>query len=112
MMTDADCITHLRARDVAALLVAARVLRHRGGSGSRRGLCAWGCEQGPDVALVRQRVAGPPDDPDGGLWTATYGGVPLGSTDAAPVLLDAAWALVDAAAAKDGYVWDVGRGAP
>ena len=108
-MTESDAIEYLRTHDIAALLVASRVLRHRGAAGSRRGLCAWGCEQGPDVAMVRQRVAGPPDDPDGGLWTATYGGAPLGGTDRAPVLLDAAWALVDAAAKADGYVW-VGGG--
>jgi hypothetical protein len=31
-------------------------------------------------------------------------------TDRAPVLLAAAWALVEQAAAADGYVWDIGAG--
>jgi hypothetical protein len=105
-MTDADVIAYLRTHDVAALLVAARVIRHRGAGGSRRGVCAWGREQGPDLGLVRCVVLGA--EPDDGLWVAYYGGAPLGGTDRAPVLLAAAWALVEAAAAADGYVWDVG----
>jgi len=106
-MTDADVIAYLRTQSVAPLLAAARIIRHRGEGGSRRGMCAWGAEHGPDVGLVRCVVPGA--EPDDGLWVAYYGGTPLGDTGRAPVLLAAAWALVEQAAAADGYVWDVGR---